>query len=330
MDNTVSEFQETETGCNFCNQARQSLEEIKSFGFEKVLKQIKRDGRNSKYDCIVGLSGGVDSSTVLHHAVALGLRVLAFSVDNGWNNPKADENIMRMVETLKVPFYRYTIDLTKFRELQFAFLKAGVPNVEIPTDHILLATTMDMANKYNIKWVLSGGNVSTESIMPGSWGANARDLVHMEAIYGKKIKGLPVCSLFRWNYLKWVKGIKTFYLLDHWYSVYNRAQAIKMLEEKYGYQSYGAKHEENYFTQWFQNFYLFEKHGIDKRKAHLSSLIVSGQMTREDALQELEKSPVYPELGIEKQVMKYPKRSHDEFPKDRYDLIAKIVKACSF
>lgn len=330
MDSSASEFRATETGCNFCDSARRSLKEIQGLNLQTVVDQIKKDGKGKKYDCLIGMSGGVDSSAVLHHAVSLGLRVLAFTVDNGWNDPKADENIMRMVETLKVPFYRYTIDLSKFRELQFAFLKAGVPNAEIPTDHILLATTMEMASKYNIKWVLSGGNVATESIMPASWGYNARDLVHMEAISGGKIRGLPVCSLLKWNYYKWLKGIKTFYLLDHWYSSYNRAQTIKWLEEKYGWQNYGDKHEESVWTKWFQNFYLFEKHGIDKRKAHLSSLIASRQMTRDEALEELSKNPVYPALGFEEQVMKYPNRSHDEFPKDNYDLIAKIVKLCKF
>lgn len=311
MDRSASEIVFDENGvCNFCHQAQKSLAEIK---LDK-LPVIKGD----KYDVLIGLSGGVDSSYSLHKLVELGLRPLCFSIDNGWQSDIAQENIMRMVEGLKVPFYRYTINLGRFRELQMAFIKAGVRNIEIPTDHILMASSLEMAAKYKIKWIISGGNVATESIMPESFGYNARDLKHIKSIYrwatDQKLIGLPVCSLLKWNYYRWIKGIKTLYLLD--FLDYNRAKAIKVLKEKYGWKEYGEKHEENVFTSWFQNFYLYEKFGIDKRKAHFSSLINSGQMTRADAMLELQKCPVYPRLGLEEKVMKYPKRSHDEFKKD--------------
>ena len=311
MDKSAEEITFDEKGvCNFCRQAQKSLEEIKSL----KLPEIKGD----KYDCIIGISGGADSSTVLHRAVEMGLRPLCFSIDNGWNSPLADENIMRMVETLKVPFFRYTIDLTKFRELQTAFMKAGQINIEIPTDHILMAATYEMADRYGIKWILSGGNVATESIMPASWGYNARDLRHIKDVYkkmiGKRLKGLPMCGLLKWNWYRWVKGIKMVYLLD--YLWYNKNDSIELLKEKYGYKPYQNKHEESVFTQWFQNFYLYEKFGIDKRKAHFSSLINSGQMTRQEAMDLLMENPVYPKLGLEEKIMKYPKRSHKEFKTD--------------
>jgi hypothetical protein len=229
---------------------------------------------------------------------------MCFSIDTGYNKPEADENIMKLVETLKVPFFRYTIDLDKFKKLQGAFLQAGVKNVEIPTDHVLMAATYELASKYGIKTILSGGNVATESIMPVSWGHNARDLVHIKAIYRKftrkALKGLPMCGLIKWNAYRWIKKIKVFYLLD--YIHYNRTEAEKELIEKYGFVSTGDKHEENYFTWWFQNWYLFEKWGIDKRKAHLSSMIVSGQISRADALEIVMSNPVYPEFGIEERV----------------------------
>lgn len=286
----------------------------------------QKDGKDKKYNVLIGLSGGADSSTVLHHAVDLGFKPLTYSIDNGYNDSRADENIMRLVETLKVPFYRYTIDLDKFKKLQSAFIKAGVPNIEIPTDHILLASSYEVADDNDIKWILSGGNTSTESIMPESWGYNARDLVHIEAIYGGKVEGLPTCSLWKWNMYRWDKGIKMMYLLD--YLDYNRAESIKMLEEKYGWKDYGEKHCENDFTKWFQNYYLFEKFGFDKRKAHLSSLINSGQMTRKEVLEALKKFPEYPKLGLEEIVMQYPKRSHDSYPKDEklYKAIAETIK----
>lgn len=337
MDGSAREIVYDENGvCNFCHQAQTALGEtaLQIGGLFNVLKDIWDAGdaaewKGGKYDCLIGLSGGVDSSFLLHKAMQMGLRPLCFSVDNGWNDPKADENILRMVETLKVPFYRYTIDIPRFRELQAAFMKAGLPNLEIPTDHILMATTFEMAARYGIKHILSGGNVATESIMPPSWGYSARDLTHIKAVFrqtmGKKLTGLPVCGLLKWNWYRWVKGIKTVYLLD--YLEYNRNDAARILAEKYGWQEYGQKHCESVFTHWFQSFYLFEKFGFDKRKAHFSSLINSGQMTKAEALLELQKNPEYPELGIEQKVMKYPKRSHDDFPKDEhlYNAIARGI-----
>lgn len=329
LDITATEITFDEKGvCNFCHQAqtalKQAQEDKKNLG-RHLLKM-----RGKEYDVLIGLSGGVDSSYALHQAIKLGLRPLCFSVDNGWNDPKADENIMRLVETLKVPFYRYTIDIEKFRDLQSAFMLAGQKNLEIPTDHILMATTFEMASKYNIKWIISGGNVATESIMPASWGYNARDLIHIKDVYkkmkGRKLTGLPVCSLLKWNYYRWVKGIKIFYLLD--YLDYNRNTAIKELEETYGYKPYGEKHCESIFTWWFQNFYLFEKFGIDKRKAHLSSEINSGQITRDEALEITATNPIFPEMGIENKVLNYPKRDYKDFKTDEkmYNYISKIVK----
>ena len=333
MDGSCKELVLDEQGiCNFCHQAQKSLREIaeQKYDLPYLLGKIKKDGKGKKYDVLIGISGGVDSSTVLHNAVKLGLRPLCFSVDNGWNDPRADENIMRMVETLKVPFYRYTIDLKKFKELQGAFIKAGLINIEIPTDHILMATSLEIAKKNGIKWILSGGNVATESIMPASWSYPARDLVHIKDVYrkmmGKRLTGLPTCGLLKWNIYKWWYGIKMLYLLD--YINYNREESIKLLQEKYGYKPYGLKHEESVFTAWFQNYYLFEKFGIDKRKAHYSSLINSGQMTRKEAMDLAADKPIYPELGLEKLIRKYPKRSHYDFKTDekRFLFISNIIR----
>jgi N-acetyl sugar amidotransferase len=335
MDGSAKEITFDKNGvCNFCITAKKMLKQIKD---EKhrlpiIINQIKKDGTGNDYDVIIGLSGGVDSSVSLHHIVQLGLRPLCFNVDNGYNDKKADENVMKLVETLKVPFYRYVIDLEKFRELQAAFIRAGVPNIEIPTDHILMATSFEMAKKHNVKWIISGGNVATESIMPISWGYNPWDLRHIQDVYrkftGRKLNGLPLCNLFWYNWYKWVKRIKTFYILD--YVDYNRADSIKMLEEKYLYQDYHEKHCENLFTWWFQNYYLFEKFGYDKRKPHLSSLINSGQIERKEALYSLADRPVYPGLGLEGKVLKYPKRSHYEFKTNEklWKFITIFVRAC--
>lgn len=336
MDGTAPEIVLDENGvCNFCHQAESELRSLwatdTSYPPSEFVAQIIKNDKQ-KYDCIIGLSGGVDSSYMLHKAVELGLRPLCFSVDNGWNSKESDENILRIVEKLKVPFYRYTIDVPKFQELQGAFMQAGLKNLEIPTDHILMATTYEMAAEYGIKTILSGGNVATESIMPPSWGYNARDLTHIKDVYrrmtGKKLTGLPVCSIWKWNYYRWVKKIKTVYLLD--YLNYNRAEAEQILIKEYGFKSTGEKHEESLFTRWFQNFYLFGKWGIDKRKAHYSSMIASGQMTRAEAKEKLLVSPVYPQLGFEPKVSRYLKHEHEEFKMDRwYNRISKVVKLFS-
>ena len=323
MDSTASEFYiDSEGVCNFCHLAQKALKEM---GGE--LPNMKSKG---KYDVIIGLSGGIDSSTALVKLVELGLRPLCFSVDNGWNTTASDENIMRLVEGLKVPFFRYTIDLDKFKELQSAFLQSGVINIEIPSDHIIVATAYDMACKYGIKYIISGGNTATESIMPPSFGYSARDLVHIKDIYkkmtGKRLKGLPTMSLLKFNYYRWIKKIKVINILDFYN--YNRENAIKELEEKFGYKPYGEKHCESIFTQWFQSFYLFTKFSIDKRKAHYSSLINSGQMTRKEALDKLQQAPIYPQLGIEERVLKYPKHDHHFYKTDEklYNFICKLVK----
>lgn len=332
MDSTAVEFKPNEMGCNFCVEAQKSLHDT-FFEQKKLDAFLGRIRGSGGYDCLIGLSGGVDSSYTLLKALEWGLKPLCFSVENGWQSDKAQENIMKLVEGFKVPYFRYTIDLEKFKKLQSAFMIQGQKNIEIPTDHILLAVTYEIADTYGIKWILSGGNVATESIMPASWGYNARDLIHIKDVYRKtyneELTGLPMCSLLKYNYYLWWKKIKIFYPLD--YIEYDREKAIKELE-KVGYESYGEKHCESIFTHWFQNFYLFEKFGIDKRKAHLSSLIVSGQITREEALQEIESNPVYPKLGIESKVMKYKKRNYKEFKTDEfwYNLIRKTVKLCVF
>lgn len=332
MDVSAPEIIFTPTGCNFCDAASKALDEVAFLELrsEELIAEIKRASNGKKYDVLIGLSGGVDSAWALHTVKSLGLRPLAFSVDNGWNDPKADENIFNLVEKLGVPFEKVVIDWAKFRELQAAFFQAGQKNIEIPTDHILMAVSLDLAGRHGIKNIISGGNVASESIMPPSWGYNARDSVHIKAIYKwfthKKLTGLPICSLFKWNWYKWVKRIKTVYLLD--YFNYDRRLAKDILVKNYKYQDVGEKHEESIFTRWFQNYYLFEKFGIDKRKAHLSSMIVAGHMTREEALEKLGENPIYPELGIERKIMKYPRRPYTDFTTDEklFRLISDTVK----
>jgi len=222
MDKSAKEIVFDSDGiCNYCHIAEKALKkmEIEKSNLAKRIEKIKKDGQGKKYDCLIGLSGGVDSSTVLHHAIKLGLRPLCFSLNNGWNTDEAENNVKQLIKKLKVPFVRYEINQQKFAELQGAFMKAGLMSIEIPTDAILFAVSYELANKYDIRYIVSGGNTATESIMPVSWGYNPWDLKHIKAVYkwatGKKLVGLPTLSLLRWNYLKWIKGIKIFNLLDY-------------------------------------------------------------------------------------------------------------------
>lgn len=220
MDISASEIRFDEKGvCNFCHQWIEGEKERQAAklhpGKEWTYYELKK---GKKYDCLLGLSGGVDSSTCLHYLIENEVKPLTFSVDNGYNDPKADENIMRMVETLKVPFQRIVLNLPVFRELQKAFILSGTRNVEIPTDHVLMALTYKMAAENGIKYIISGGNHSEEGIMPESYGYQPRDLTHIKAIYkkftGKKLKGLPTISLLQYIWYRFVKGIRIVNLLD--------------------------------------------------------------------------------------------------------------------
>jgi N-acetyl sugar amidotransferase len=331
MDISAKEITFDKDGiCNFCYsyQTQEKARRLEKSNFPWIVHKIKKSGKGKNYDCLIGLSGGVDSSLALHYAIENGLRPLCFSVDNGWNNPKADENIMKMVEKLKVPFYRYVIDLKKFNELQLAFIKGGVKNLEATTDHVLFATTYEMAVTNNIQYVITGGNITTESIMPRSWGEDPRDLYWIKSVYKsitrKRLTGLPVISLFKEQYYRLFKKIKFVPILD--YYEYNRERAKEILEKEYGWIDYGEKHCESYFTWWFQGYYLYTKFGIDKRKAHYSSLINSGQMSKEEANTFLLSPPEYPKLGLEEKVRKYPIKSYEEYPNS--ESIRLLVSKC--
>lgn len=319
--------------CNFCREYEKKENERRAAklhpGIAWILYEMRKEGKGKKYDCLLGLSGGVDSAMCLHYLVREhGIRPLCFSVDNGWNTPKADENIMRMVETLKVPFYRYTIDLKEFADLQMAFVRAGVKNIEIPTDHVLMATTYRMAYENDIKYIISGGNLATEGIMPRDYGYEARDLTHIQAIFkkfiGRKLKKLPTISLLQYLYFRFVKDIRIIQPLDFY--DYRREEAKKILEKEYEWKDYYGKHEESTYTLWFQNFYLPSKFGLDKRRPHFSSMINSGQMTRDRAIEELKKPLRYPELGCEKRVMEYKNHDYKEYPNNEWlwNLLSKI------
>jgi len=297
--------------------------------------ELKKAGEGKQYDCLLGLSGGVDSSLCLHYLVENGIRPLTYSVDNGWNTKESDENIMRLVETLKVPFQRIVLDIPKFRELQEAFIRSGTANLEIPTDHILTATSYELAVKYGIKHIISGGNISTEGIMPAGWGYQPRDLTFIKGVYrkimGKKLTGLPTFSLKQYLWHRFIRKTKIVYLLDFY--EYNREKAKQLLNKTYGWIDYGEKHCENRFTKWFQECYLPIIFGFDKRRAHYSSLINSGQITREQALIKI-REPLTA-CGLSKEILSklniprlevFPKKTYKDYPNAewQWNLLSKV------
>jgi N-acetyl sugar amidotransferase len=270
-----------------------------------LLHQIKNAGIGRGYDCIMGLSGGVDSSYLLHLAVKVwNLRVLAVHVNAGWNSETAESNIERLVNELNVDLYTYVVDWEEMRNLQLAYLKSGVINQDIPQDHVFFAQLYKRATKERISFVLTGHNLATESILPKSWGYDAMDSKQLKYInnkFGKgKLKSYTTISLIQRLYYTFFlkqRVVKPLDLIN-----YDKEEAKKFLKNQYGWQDYGVKHGESVFTRFYQNYWLPTRYGFDKRKAHLSSLIISRFITREDAIKQLNE-PLYDDflINIDKQ-----------------------------
>ncbi|GAA3927263.1 N-acetyl sugar amidotransferase [Microbacterium soli] len=262
-----------------------------------LIAQIKKDGEGKPYDCIVGVSGGVDSTYLILQAVKLGLRPLAVHFDSGWNSELAVDNIHNIVTRLDLDLYTHVIDWREMRDLQLAFFKASLANCDVPTDHAFGWVAYQQAVKYGVKYILSGANLASESILPQSWGYNASDAKHVKAVHKQfgtgKLKTYPLMGLFKrhiwYPYARGVKTVKPLNLMPYRYD-----QAKQAITDEVGWRDYGGKHYESVFTRYFQGYYLPKKFGFDKRLAHYSSLILSEQMTRDEALNLL-KTENYPE-----------------------------------
>jgi N-acetyl sugar amidotransferase len=269
--------------------------EAREAKLQALLTEIKEAGRSKEYDCVIGVSGGVDSTMVAVKVREFGLRPLALHVDNGWNSELAVHNIERTLKRLNIDLYTIVLDWEEFRELQLAFLKSSVANIEIPTDHALSSLLFKTASDNGIKYIITGANVVSEATMPTSWMHDSRDLKLLKVIHRKfgtmPLRTYPACSLARYfNYIM-IKRIKYVPILN--YLDYNKIEAKAFIQKELGWRDYGGKHYESVFTRFFQGYILPEKFNMDKRRPHLSSLVCSKQMTREAALAEL-KNPAYP------------------------------------
>ncbi len=324
--------------CNHCRSyeqlARTSLhnDEEGRRMLDGYVARMKAAGAGKEYDCIAGVSGGVDSTYVAYLAKQLGLRVLAVHMDNGWDSELAVKNIENVLKKLDIDLFTYVLDWEEFKDLQLSFLKASVPDAEIPTDHAIGAVIYDLAVKKGISYVLSGNNIVTEGILPNSWTYGVHDWSYIEGIqrqFGRvPLKTFPHFSHLKAKYLKRTKKVQVLQILD--YVPYVKEEVMHVLQDELGWKYYGGKHYESVYTRFFQGYILPRKFGIDKRKAHLSTLICSGQINREEALAELLENPytdrmmaedreyVVKKLGITEaefaEIMAAPVKSHRDYP----------------
>ena len=302
MDTSDSLIEFDEKGfCDHCNNYYHNIlpnwhpDEKGAEELSKIVDKIKKAGKNKKYDCIIGLSGGVDSSYLLYYAVEkLGLRPLVLAADTGWNLNVAVENIEKLVKGLKLDLYTEVIDWNEMKDLQLAYFKAQVPYQDTPQDHAIFASLYNYAAKNGIKYVLTGGNYSTECVRePNEW-VYLNDLRQIKDIHKKfgtrPLKNIPLCGMFKYRlYYRYFKGMKVVKPLD--LIPYKKADAIALLHDKFGWEPYANKHFESVFTRFYEGYWLIKKFGYDKRRAHFSSLILTGQLTRAEALKRLSEPP---------------------------------------
>ena len=300
--------------------------------FYQIIDIIKKSGKDKKYDCILGVSGGVDSIYLVYIAAKAGLRPLLVHYDNGWNSEIATKNIEKAARKYGFDLFTYVNDWEEFKDMQIAFLKASVLDIELITDQAYLATLYQQARKHRIKYIITGNNIITEGILPQNWYHWKLDVLNIRAIhkeFGKiPMKTYPQIGFWEMWYCDKILKIKNISLLN--YVPYNIRKAKKIIARDLEWTDYGYKHHESTFTRFYQAYYLPVKFRIDKRKAHLSSLICSGQMTRDEALTEMDKYPydtkllqedkdyVVKKLGFSdsefEQIMKTTPRKHEAFP----------------
>ncbi len=342
MDTSDAEITFDEKGyCNHCTNYFSKLSNKTYQGkfsdneFALIVERIKEEGKNKAHDCVVGISGGIDSCYTALILKKAGLRPLAVHLDNGWDSEAAVKNIKYVINKLGIDYQSYVLDWEEFKDLQLAFLKASVPEAETPTDIAILAALHKVAADNNIKFIISGGNYVTEGILPKSWHYDAKDAKYLKAIHkqfgSKKLNTFPTFGFQKEMYYKFIKGIKIIYLLN--YVNFNKKDAMQVLEKELEWKYYGGKHYESKYTGFLQSYILPVKFDIDYRRATYSTQICAGEIKREDALSELKNKPYDPIKSEEEKIylckklnitlqefdelMKLPPKSHRDYPNNQ-------------
>jgi N-acetyl sugar amidotransferase len=302
------------------------------YELEKLVKSIKRKGAGKKYDCIIGVSGGVDSSYVAYLTKKLGLRPLAIHFDNGWNSELAVSNIEKVLDRLDIDLFTYVIDWSTFKDLQTSFLLSSTPDGEIPTDHAINALLFKEASKRGIHYIINGMNFATESMAVESWAYGHSDWKYIKSIHkafgSKSLKKYPRYNLIDLFYWTFIKKIRVISILN--YINYDKEDAIKVIQDNLNWINYEGKHFESIYTRFYQEYILPEKFGINKKIGHLSDLVRSGQINRNDALEKvkinlyndsilkLDKEFVLKKLNLNltdfNDIMNLPKKSFRDYP----------------
>ncbi len=325
--------------CNHCHDHAKRLKtiemdpEVREQKLQALVQGIKQDGARNQYDCIVGVSGGLDSTYAALKAKQLGLRALAVHIDNGWNSELAVSNIEKFLTALDMDLYTHVLDWEEFKDLQLSFLKSSVVDCEVPTDHALNAGLFQAAAERNIRYIISGANYITEGLMPASWACYKLDVRFIRGIHRQfgrvPLRTFPQLTPLKYLYCAHIKHVERVWLLS--YVEYNRNKVMQELEQELGYRYYGGKHYESVYTRFYQGYILPRKFKIDKRRAHLSTLICAGQMTRDEALFEITADPyptrdaleadrtfVLKKLGLSndefEQIMELPIKRSTEYP----------------
>ncbi len=315
MDTTAPNIIFNEKGeCNFCSEYLETIKRLNVHKKERekrlkdLINEIKKQSKNQEYDCVLGISGGLDSSFALYKAVQLGLKPLAVHLDNGWNSDMSVKNIESLVRGLNVDLYTHVINWEEFRDLQRAFFKANVIDIEMVSDHAIIASLYKAAAENKTLYILSGGNFANEGmLMPEGWNHLKIDLKNLKAIYnrfgmGKRLKTFPTISLAHWLKYKYLNKIMWLSFLD--YVPYTQKESAEILSKEFCWKAPEKKHYESIITRFYQAYILPKKFNVDKRKLHYSSLICSGQLSREDALEKMMDNP-YGDISLLEEDKKY-------------------------
>lgn len=308
MDTSDPDIVFDEAGvCNHCHRYDRLVQqrlaasaEERSHRLATLLAAIKADGKGKQYDCVIGVSGGVDSTYVAYLTKQYGLRPLAVHLDNGWNSELAVSNIEKTLDRLAIDLHTHVIDWNEFRDLQLSFLKAATPDGEVPTDHAIFALLYQLAAKLRIRHVITGTNVASEAILPEKWGYGYFDWRYVKDVHDRfgtsRLSSYPHFSLLKLAYYVFARRVRLVSILN--FIQYEKKEAMDVLQNELGWVYYGGKHYESIYTRFYQAYYLPKKFGIDKRRAHYANLVLSGQMTRDEALEGL-KQPTYDEKLLE-------------------------------